>query len=33
MAKYEFRSVFTDEIKNYIRDKAAAGFDSDNLNP
>ena len=26
MARYEFNSVFAEEIQNYIRDKAAAGF-------
>ena len=31
MARYEFRSVFADEIKNYINDKTEAGFDGDNF--
>lgn len=31
MTRYEFRSVFADEIKNYINDKTAAGFDGDNF--
>lgn len=31
MARYEFRSVCADEIKNYINDKTEAGFDGDNF--
>ena len=30
MARYEFESVFTDEILNYIKDKNAAGFKGSN---
>lgn len=26
MARYEFESVFADEIQNYINDKKSAGF-------
>lgn len=29
MARYEFGSIFSDEIKNYIKDKVAAGYDGE----
>lgn len=31
MARYEFVSVFADEIQNYINDKAAAGYNGENF--
>lgn len=31
MARYEFKSVFSDEIQNYVTDKNAAGFHGDNF--
>lgn len=31
MARYEFKSVFSDEIQNYVTDKYAAGFHGDNF--
>ena len=31
MARYEFKSVFADEIKNYVNDKASAGFDGNSF--
>lgn len=31
MARYEFKSVFSEEINNYVDDKSAAGFAGDNF--
>ncbi len=31
MARYEFESVFADEIQNYINDKKSAGFNGANF--
>lgn len=31
MARYEFKSVFADEIQNYINDKKSAGFNGANF--
>lgn len=31
MARYEFRSAFAEEIKNYVNDKSAAGFSAKNF--
>jgi len=31
MARYEFESVFSTEIQNYVNDKATAGFDGNNF--
>lgn len=31
MARYEFNSIFSDEIQNYVNDKQAAGFKSSNF--
>lgn len=31
MARYEFVSVFADEIQNYINGKAAAGYNGDSF--
>ncbi|MCD7982018.1 MAG: hypothetical protein LUF32_06860 [Clostridiales bacterium] len=30
MARYEFKSVFADEIQNYVNDKSSAGFNGAN---
>ena len=31
MARYEFQSIFSDEIQNYVYDKTAAGFKGKNF--
>ena len=31
MTRYEFKSVFAEEIQNYIKDKVATGFDSNSF--
>lgn len=31
MARYEFKSVFADEIQNYVKDKGTAGFNASNF--
>ena len=31
MARYEFKSIFSDEIQNYAKDKSTAGFNGDNF--
>lgn len=31
MARYEFKSVFADEIQNYINDKNSAGYNGANF--